>query len=61
MPNSNRPSKDSPAITANLRAGGFVADRLGIRAAYPVAGALRGIALAVALPVLVSALRAPDE
>ncbi|MFF0146164.1 putative MFS family arabinose efflux permease [Amycolatopsis sulphurea] len=42
-------------------AGGFVADRLGVRAAYPIAGALRGIALAAALPVLVSTLRAPNE
>ncbi len=39
-------------------AGGLVADVLGIRAAYPVAGAVRGIALAVALPVLLSAMRA---
>lgn len=38
-------------------AGGLVADTLGIRAAYPVAGALRGIALLVALPVVVSAMR----
>ncbi|WP_409181057.1 MFS transporter [Amycolatopsis sp. VS8301801F10] len=39
-------------------AGGLVADAFGIRAAYPVAGVLRGIALAVALPVLLSAMRA---
>ncbi|MFD2473315.1 MFS transporter [Amycolatopsis silviterrae] len=38
-------------------AGGLVADGFGIRAAYPVAGAVRGIALAVALPVLLSAMR----
>ncbi|MER6761683.1 MULTISPECIES: MFS transporter [Amycolatopsis] len=39
-------------------AGGLVADVAGIRAAYPVAGAVRGIALAAALPVLLSAMRA---
>ncbi|WP_116201696.1 MFS transporter [Amycolatopsis circi] len=39
-------------------AGGLVADVFGIRAAYPVAGAVRGIALAVALPVLLPAMRA---
>ncbi|QRP50390.1 MFS transporter [Amycolatopsis sp. FDAARGOS 1241] len=39
-------------------AGGLVADAFGIRAAYPVAGALRGIALLVALPAIVSAMRA---
>ncbi|GAB3361463.1 MFS transporter [Amycolatopsis echigonensis] len=39
-------------------AGGLVADAFGIRAAYPVAGAVRGIALAAALPVLLSAMRA---
>lgn len=38
-------------------AGGMVADVLGIRAAYPVAGAARGIALVVALPVLLRAMR----
>ena len=41
-------------------AGGLVADRLGIRAAFPVAGAVRGIALLVALPVIVSAMRSAD-
>ena len=39
-------------------AGGLIAHELGIRAAYPVAGALRGIALLAALPVLVSEMRA---
>lgn len=38
--------------------GGLVAHEIGLRAAYPVAGALRGIALLVALPVLVTAMRA---
>jgi MFS family permease len=38
--------------------GGFVAHEFGLRAGYPVAGALRGIALIVALPVLVTAARA---
>ncbi|WP_037367989.1 MFS transporter [Amycolatopsis orientalis] len=38
-------------------AGGLVADAFGIRAAYPVAGAVRAVALAVALPVLLSAMR----
>jgi hypothetical protein len=38
--------------------GGLVAHELGLRAGYPVAGALRGIALLVALPVLIAAVRA---
>jgi MFS family permease len=38
-------------------AGGLVARELGVRAAYPVAGALRGIALLAALPVLIAAMR----
>ena len=38
-------------------AGGFVAHDLGVRAAYPIAGALRGGALIVALPALLPALR----
>lgn len=38
--------------------GGFVAHEFGLRAGYPVAGALRGIALLVALPTLVEAVRA---
>lgn len=40
-------------------AGGLVAHRLGLRAAYPIAAGLRGIALIAALPALVSAMRAP--
>lgn len=32
---------------------GFLAHRFGLRAPYPVAGALRGVALLVALPVLI--------
>jgi MFS family permease len=39
-------------------AGGLVAHGFGVRAAYPVAGALRAAALLVALPVLVPAMRA---
>jgi predicted MFS family arabinose efflux permease len=38
-------------------AGGFVAHDLGVRAAYPIAGALRGAALLLALPALLPALR----
>jgi MFS family permease len=38
--------------------GGLIARELGIRAAYPVAGALRGIALLIALPVLITAIDA---
>jgi MFS family permease len=40
--------------------GGLVAHMLGLRAGYLIAGALRGIALLVALPVLIGALRARD-
>ena len=40
--------------------GGLIAHLLGLRAGYLIAGALRGIALLVALPVLISALRARD-
>jgi hypothetical protein len=39
-------------------AGGLVAHTFGVRAAYPVAGVLRGVALLVALRVLVPAMRA---
>jgi len=38
-------------------AGGLIAAELGIRAAYPIAGALRGIALLAVLPVLIMAMR----
>jgi MFS family permease len=37
--------------------GGLVAHAFGLRASYPVAGVLRGIALLVALPVLIRAMR----
>ncbi|MGW0445333.1 MFS transporter [Streptosporangium sandarakinum] len=37
--------------------GGLVAHLFGLRAPYPVAGALRGIALLVAMPVLIRAMR----
>jgi MFS family permease len=38
--------------------GGFVAHGLGLRACYPIAGAIRAVALVAALPILVGALRA---
>ncbi|MEC3976802.1 MFS transporter [Amycolatopsis sp. H20-H5] len=38
--------------------GGLVAHTFGLRAPYPLAGALRGMALLVAMPVLIRALRA---
>ncbi|MFC7640717.1 MFS transporter [Streptosporangium lutulentum] len=37
--------------------GGLVAHTFGLRAPYPVAGVLRGIALLVAMPVLIRAMR----
>jgi MFS family permease len=37
--------------------GGFIAHEFGLRAPYPVAGVLRGIALVAALPVLIGCLR----
>jgi len=37
--------------------GGLVAHRFGLRAPYPIAGALRGIALISALPTLLVAMR----
>jgi MFS family permease len=40
-------------------AGGLVATEFGLRSCYPIAGALRGIALLVALPALISATRGP--
>jgi MFS family permease len=40
--------------------GGLVAHQFGLRAPYPIAGALRGIALLVALPVLVRAMRSTN-
>jgi MFS family permease len=42
-------------------AGGLVAHDLGVRAAYPIAGGLRGCALILALPALLSALRASPD
>ena len=41
-------------------AGGFLADRFGLRAAFPAAGAIRGIALLAALPVLFPAMRSAE-
>jgi len=39
-------------------AGGLLAHEFGLRACYPVAGALRGVALLAALPVLAAEIRA---
>jgi len=39
-------------------AGGLVADRFGLRAPFPIAGVIRGVALLTALPVLLTASRA---
>ncbi|MEV4162746.1 MFS transporter [Nonomuraea dietziae] len=44
-------------IPLGALAGGLVAYTFGLRAPYPVAGVLRGVALAVAMPVLVGAMR----
>ncbi|MGW4961606.1 MFS transporter [Nonomuraea sp. NPDC004186] len=44
-------------IPLGALAGGLVAHAFGLRAPYPVAGALRGIALLVAMPVLIRAMR----
>ncbi|GAA1224127.1 MFS transporter [Pseudonocardia alaniniphila] len=41
--------------------GGLIAHMLGLRAGYLIAGALRGIALLIAMPVLIGALRARDK
>jgi MFS family permease len=48
-------------IPAGTLTGGLVAHGLGLRAPYLVAGAVRGIALVAALPVLIRALRAERE
>ncbi|MDQ2837343.1 MAG: MFS transporter [Actinomycetota bacterium] len=45
-------------IPLGALAGGLVAHEFGLRAAYPIAGALRGIALLLALPILLTAVRA---
>ena len=42
-------------------AGGFVAHDLGVRAAFPIAGVLRGGVLILARPALLSTLRASDR
>ncbi|SDI27880.1 MFS transporter [Nonomuraea jiangxiensis] len=44
-------------IPLGALAGGLVAHTFGLRAAYPVAGVLRGIALVVAMPMLIRALQ----
>ncbi|MGW3365682.1 MFS transporter [Streptosporangium canum] len=44
-------------IPLGALAGGLVAHTFGLRAPYPVAGVLRGVALLVATPVLIRAMR----
>jgi MFS family permease len=44
-------------IPLGALAGGFIAHEIGIRAAYPIAGTLRVVALAVSLPILVRVYR----
>ena len=44
-------------IPAGALAGGLVAHAFGLRAPYPLAGAVRAVALLVALPVLLAAFR----
>jgi MFS family permease len=44
-------------IPLGALAGGLVADTLGLRAPYPVAGAIRAIALLTALPILIATMR----
>jgi MFS family permease len=41
--------------------GGLVAHEFGLRAGYPIAGVLRGIALLAALPVLIASVRAVKD
>ena len=41
-------------------AGGLIVRELEVRAAYPAARALRGLALLAALPVLITAMRSAD-
>ncbi|MET8337481.1 MFS transporter [Streptosporangium canum] len=44
-------------IPLGALAGGLVAHTFGLRAPYPVAGVLRGVALLVAMPILIRAMR----
>jgi MFS family permease len=44
-------------IPLGAMTGGLLAHQFGLRAPYPIAGALRGIALIVALPVLITSMR----
>lgn len=44
-------------IPLGALAGGLVAHTFGLRAPYPVAGVLRGLALLVAMPILIRAMR----
>ncbi|MGI8881496.1 MAG: MFS transporter [Jatrophihabitans sp.] len=45
-------------MPAGAVTGGLIAHEFGVRAGYPIAGAVRGIALIAALPVLIGAVRA---
>jgi hypothetical protein len=47
-------------IPAGALLSGVVAHAFGLRAPYPLAGAVRAVALLVALPVLVAAFRESD-
>jgi hypothetical protein len=44
-------------IPVGAVAGGFIAHEIAVRAAYPIAGTLRLVALAVSLPILVQVYR----
>ncbi|GAA1298799.1 MFS transporter [Pseudonocardia xinjiangensis] len=46
-------------IPLGALAGGLVAEKVGLRAPYPIAGAIRGLALLGALPVLLATMRSP--
>jgi predicted MFS family arabinose efflux permease len=48
-------------IPVGAVAGGLLAHRFGLRAPYPVAGVLRGVALLVALPALAAGLRGQPD
>ncbi|GIH18624.1 MFS transporter [Rugosimonospora africana] len=48
-------------IPLGALAGGLTAHVFGLRAAYPIAGAVRGIALLAALPALLAAMRAVGD
>jgi hypothetical protein len=44
-------------IPLGALAGGLVAHEIGVRAGYPIAGALRAVALVISLPLLVQVYR----